>query len=384
MVKNFQFYSPVRVVFGVGSLGTIGQECSQLGVEKVMLVVDKNLVNTTTFAEVINSLNKVNIKPTVFSDFTPNPDEECIERGLAELRKHDCQALIGFGGGSGIDTAKAIAISATNPPPIKEYEGINKLSTPVLPLITIPTTAGTGSEVGAATIITSNAEKRKYMIKSPFVFAKVAILDPAVLITLPKSVAASAGIDAIVHGIESYISRRSSPMSEMFATTSITLAGRSIRDFVADRGNLEAGGNMLLASMLAGISTTQSGLGVVHALAHPLGARFHIPHGLACALILCDCLQAMTSDAVDKFAVMAKIMEPEAKYTTETDYAKHLADIFRKLLADLEVETGLGKFGVTEGDINIVVDDSIKSGIAAFSPKEFSAEDMAQILRRAL
>ena len=384
MVKNFQFYSPVRVVFGVDSLSTIGQECSQLGTEKVMLVVDKNLVNTTSFAEVINSLSKVNIKPVVFSDFTPDPDEECIERGLAELCKHNCQALIGFGGGSAIDTAKAIAISATIPAPIKEYEGINKLSTPVLPIITIPTTAGTGSEVGSATIITSNAEKRKYMIKSPFVFAKAAILDPTVLTTLPKSVAAPAGIDAIVHAIESYISRRSSPMSEMFATTSITLAGRSIRDFVADRGNLEAGGNMLLASMLAGISMTQSGLGVVHALAHPLGARFHIPHGLVCALVLCDCLQAMTSDAVDKLAVMAKIMEPEAKYATETDYAEHLVDIFRKLLADLEVETGLGKFGVTEGDINIVVDDAVKSGIAAFSPKEFSAEDMAQILRRAL
>jgi len=384
MVKDFQFYLPVRIVFGVGSLGTIGQECLQLGAEKVMLVADKNLVNTTTFAELVDSLSKVNIKPVVFSDFTPDPDEECIERGLAELRKYNCRALIGFGGGSAIDTAKAIAISATNPAPIKEYEGINKLSKPGLPIITIPTTAGTGSEIGAAAIITSNVEKRKYMIKSPFVFAKAAILDPIVLTTLPKSVAASAGIDAIVHAIESYISRRSSPMSEMFATTSITLAGRSIRDFAADRGNLEAGGNLLLASMLAGISMTQSGLGVVHALAHPLGARFHIPHGLACALILCDCLQAMTSNAVDKFAVTAKIMEPKAKYATETDYAEHLVDIFRKLLADLEIETGLAKFGVAEGDINMLVDDAIKSGIAASSPKEFSAEDMAQILRRAL
>jgi len=384
MVKNFEFNLPVRIVFGVGSLNTVGQECSQLGTEKVMLVVDKSLVNTNAFAEVVDSLGKAKIKPTVFSDFTPDPDEESIERGLAELRKHNCEALIGLGGGSAIDTAKAIAISATITTPIKEYEGINKLSTPALPIINIPTTAGTGSEIGAAAIITSKVEKRKYMIKSPFVFAKAAILDPTVLTTLPKSVAASAGIDAVVHAIESYISRRSSPMAEMFATTSMTLAGKSLRDFVADRGNLEAGGNMLLASMLAGISMTQSGLGVVHALAHPLGARFHLPHGLACALVLCDCIQAMTSDAVDKFAVVAKIMEPETKYPTDTDYAKHLVDVFRKLLADLGVETGLGKLGVTEGDINVLVDDAVKSGIAAFSPKEFSAEDMAQILRRAL
>jgi len=384
MVKNFEFNSPVRIVFGVGSLGTIGQECSRLGTEKVMLVADKSLVNTNAFAEVVDSLGKAKIKPAVFSDFTPDPDEESIERGLAELRKHNCEVLIGLGGGSAIDTAKAIAISATIPAPIKEYEGINKLSTPALPIINIPTTAGTGSEIGAATIITSTIEKRKYMIKSPFVFAKAAILDPTVLTTLPKSVAASAGIDAVVHAIESYISRRSSLMSEMFATTSMTLAGKSLRDFVADRGNLEAGGNMLLSSMLAGVSMTQSGLGVVHALAHPLGARFRVPHGLACALLLCDCLQAMTSDAVDKFAVVAKIMEPETKYPTDADYAKHLVDVFRKLLADLGVETGLGKLGVTEGDINVLVDDAVKSGIAAFSPREFSAEDMAQILRCAL
>jgi alcohol dehydrogenase class IV len=170
----------------------------------------------------------------------------------------------------------------------------------------------------------------------------------------------------------------------MFATTSLTLAARNLRDFAADRGNLEAGANMLLASMLAAVAMAQTGLGVVHALSHPLGARFHIPHGLACALVLCDCIEAMTGAAIEKFAMVAKIMDPEARYATGTDYAKHLVGVFRKLLADLEVETGLGKFGVTEGDINIVVADSIKSGIAAFSPKEFSAEDMAEILRRAL
>jgi alcohol dehydrogenase len=384
MVKNFEFNLPVRIVFGIGSLGIVGQECSKLGTEKVMLVVDKNLVNTAAFAEVVDSLSKLNIKAAPFSDFTPDPDEQCIDRGLAELRKQSCEVLIGFGGGSAIDTAKAIALSATIPAPMKEYEGINKLSAPVLPVITIPTTAGTGSEVSSATIITSKVEKRKYMIKSPFIFPKVAILDPTVLTTLPKSVAASAGIDAVVHALESYISRRSSPMSEMFATTSLTLAARNLRDFAADRGNLEAGANMLLASMLAAVAMAQTGLGVVHALSHPLGARFHIPHGLACALVLCDCIEAMTGAAIEKFAMVAKIMDPEARYATGTDYAKHLVGVFRKLLADLEVETGLGKFGVTEGDINIVVADSIKSGIAAFSPKEFSAEDMAEILRRAL
>lgn len=140
---------------------------------------------------------------------------------------------------------------------------------------------------------------------------------------------------------------------------------------------------MLLSSMLAAISMAQAGLGVIHALANTLGGRFHTPHGLTCALLLCDCLEAMSGDVVEKFAVMAKIMAPEVQYDTEADYAKHLASIFRKLLDDLEVETGLGKLGVTEGDINGVIDHT-NTAVAAFSPREFSAEDMAQILSRAL
>ena len=383
MVRNFDFYLPVRIKFGLGTIDTLGEECSRLGKGNVMLVVDQNLVGTDAFEKAVSSLSKAGIKSAIFSDFTPDPDEECIKRGLAELHQQKCEALVGFGGGSAMDTARAIAISATITGQIKQYEGINTLNAPVLPLINIPTTAGTGSEVSSATIITSNVEKRKYMVKSPYAFAKAAILDPVTLATLPKSVAASAGMDAIIHAVESYISRNSSPMSDMFATTGLRLASKSIRDFVADRSNLEAATDMLLASMLAAISMSQAGLGVVHALANTLGGRFHSPHGLTCALLLCDCLDDMTGAAVEKFANMTIIIAPEAKYNTEVEYAEHLPDILRRLLADLEVETGLNKLGVTEDDIRTIVEYT-PAGIVAISPREFTFEDMIQIIKRAL
>ena len=383
MVKNFDFFLPVRIKFGVGALETVGQEYRQLSAKNVLLVVDQNLIGASAYKTLMSSLSKENITPCVFTDFTPNPDEESIVRGLGELRDNNCQALIGFGGGSAMDAARAIAISATISGPIRQYEGINTLSAPILPVINIPTTAGTGSEVSSTTVITNNEAKRKYIVKSPFAYARTAILDPAVLTTLPKSVAASAGMDAVIHAVESYISRSSSPMSEMFASTSLKLAAKSIRAFVADRANLEAGADMLLASMLAAISMAQAGLGIVHALANTLGGQFHSPHGLTCALLLSECLREMTGNAVDKFATMVKLLMPEARYADDSEYADQLPNIFRQLLADLELKPGLRQLGVTEDDLNRVVEHT-STVVASFSPKTFEAGDMIQILKRAL
>jgi alcohol dehydrogenase class IV len=383
MMMGFEFFLPVRIKFGAGILETVGHEYAQLSTGNVLLVIDQNLIGVQAYDTLIASLSKENITPCVFTDFTPNPDEASIDRGLAELRNNNCNGLIGFGGGSAMDVARAIAISATVSGPIRQYEGINTLSESILPLINIPTTAGTGSEVSATTVITNNEEKRKYIVKSPFAFARAAILDPEVLGTLPESIAASAGMDAIIHAVESYISRSSSPMSEMFAITSLKLASKSIRAFVADRSNLEAAADMLMASMLAAISMAQAGLGIVHALANTLGGQFHSPHGLTCALLLSDCLQEMTGDAVDKFAAMAKILVPDARYAEDSRYAEQLPNIFRQLLADLKLETGLRQLGVTEGDLDRVIKHT-SAVVASFSPRAFDSSDMKQILKQAL
>lgn len=383
MVKSFDFFLPIRIKFGAGALETIGQEYRQLSEEKVLLVVDQNLIDTSAYKTLINSLCKENVTTAIFTDFIPNPDEDSIARGLTKLRDNNCQALIGFGGGSAMDAARAIAISATVSGPIRQYEGINTLSAPILPIINIPTTAGTGSEVSSTTVITHNEEKRKYIVKSPFAYARTAILDPDVLTTLPKSVAASAGMDAVIHAVESYISRNSSPMSDMFATTSLKLASKSIRSFVVDRSNLKAAADMLLASMLAAISMAQAGLGIIHALANTLGGQFHSPHGLTCALLLSDCLKEMTGNCVNKFAFMAKILMPEDQYADNSDYADALPNIFRQLLADLELAPGLEQLGVKENDLSHVVEQT-STVVASFSPKTFESEDMIKILKRAL
>jgi alcohol dehydrogenase class IV len=383
MAMGFDFFLPVRIKFGAGVLETAGREYAQLSTGNVLLVIDQNLIGVPAYDTLTTSLSKENITPCVFTDFTPNPDEASIARGLTELRNNNCEGLIGFGGGSAMDVARGIAISATVSGPISQFEGINTLSAPILPVINIPTTAGTGSEVSSTTVITNNKEKRKYIVKSPFAFARAAILDPEVLNTLPESIAASAGMDAIIHAVESYISRSSSPMSEMFAITSLKLASKSIRAFVADRSNLEAAADMLMASMLAAISMAQAGLGIVHALANTLGGQFHSPHGLTCALLLSDCLQEMTGDAVDKFAAMSKILMPDARYADDSRFAEQLPAIFRQLLADLELQTGLRQLGVTEGDFDRVIKHT-STVVASFSPRAFDSSGMMKILKQAL
>jgi alcohol dehydrogenase class IV len=383
MLKNFDFFIPVRIRFGVGISTEVGKECAAFSQDKVMVVTDKNLIDTNIYKKIIESLAEEKLNPIIFTDFPENPDEESIDRGLAELRRRDCRVLVGFGGGSAMDVARALAISATIDGPIQQYEGINTLTKPILPLVSIPTTAGTGSEVSATTVITNNRDKRKYIVKSPYAFSKVAVLDPEGLMTLPEAVAASAGMDAIVHAVESYISRASSTMSEMFATTSLKLASTNIRAFVRDRSNLEAGGNMLLASMFAAISMAQAGLGVLHALANTIGGQFHSPHGLTCALLLCECLEDMTGDAVEKFAEMAKIIIQGATYGDIAESARGLPDLFRKLLSDLGLDAGIGQLGVREKDLPRIVEHT-STVVAGFSPKHFNAEDMIQLLRRAL
>jgi len=384
MVNNFTFQAPVRIIFGNGSLDTIGQESSALGVDKILLVTDENMAGTPTFATVMGYLNEAKIKPAVFSGAVEEPDAESVERGLAVLRENDCLALIALGGGSSIDTAKAIAILATNPPPIQQYAGAGKVSNPTLPLIAIPTTAGTGSEVSNSTLIRTEEEKRKYVISSPFNYARVAILDPAVLATLPKRVAVASGMDAVIHGVESYLSKLSSPMTEMYSHKSISLSLTNIRDFVADRGNLEAASSMLLASMLAATAMSNCRLTIVHALANPLGIRFHMSHGESCAAILPACLEAMADVAVEKFATIVRIMAPEMKQKGDTDCAQALPGLFAKLLSDLGMEARLSKFGVKESDAKEIAEVVARVGVIASSPKECSAADFEQILCRSL
>jgi len=384
MINTFTFQAPVHIIFGNGSLNAIAQESLALRVDKILLVTDENIASTPTFSAVMDYLKKVNIRPVVFSGVVEEPDADSVERGFAILRENDCLALIALGGGSTIDTAKGIAILATNPSPLQQYAGSGKVSNQTLPLIAIPTTAGTGSEVSNSTLIRTEEEKRKYVISSPFNYARCAILDPSVLATLSERVAVASGMDAVIHGIESYLSKLSSPMTEMYSLKSISLSLTKLRDFVADRGNSEAASSMLLASMLAATAMSNCRLTIVHALANPLGIRFHMSHGESCAAILPACMEAMADVAVRKFATIVRIMAPQMKQTGDTECARALPGLLTKLLSDLGIEARLSKFGVTERDAREIAEVVAKVGVIASSPKEYAVADFERILCQSL
>ena len=384
MIPKFEFYLPVRIKFSIGSLDSTGRECKRFGAQKVLIVCDSGLIDTNSYNRVLESLKKADIKVEIFSEFTPEPDDEIIEKGLDVLKSNNCDSLIGFGGGSGMDVARGIAIAATIEGSIHDYKGFNTLKKPVLPFITIPTTAGTASEVSSTIVLYSKAEKSKYVIVSPFAYARTAILDPEVLLTLPKSVAATSGMDAIVHAVEAYISNRSSPLSEMYGVKSLSMLTKSIRHFVLDRSNSEAGAEMMLGSMFAGIAMAQAGLGVIHGLANTLGGRFHAPHGLACALLLCDSLELMVDDTKAKYAIISRIMDSALSSATDEVAANNLPVLFRKLLDDLGIKSGIRQLGIAESDFSSIADEAMASGQAAFSPRKIGHSDMIEILQRAL
>lgn len=383
MIKNFTFQAPVRIFFGNGSLNNLEHECSVLGTDKIMVVTDKDIASTPMFSMVIDHLRKANINPAIFYDVVSDPDEECLDKGLTTLHQNKSHALVALGGGSSIDTAKGIALLATNPPPISQYEGVERFGKQALPFIAIPTTAGTGSEMTPVVIVTSQEEKRKYVVKGSSIYARLAILDPTLLTTIPKTLAASTGMDAVVHAIESYLARLSSPMTEIYSQASLRLSAKSIRNFISDRQNLEAASDMLLASMLSGVAMSNARLGVIHSIAHSLGGRFHIAHGLSCSLVLPACLESMVNNVTEKFAVIARIMEPELEVAADPKCAKALPNIINKLLSDLGIEKGLAKFGIKESDLMLIAEDAIKSGTASNSPADFSVEDVLRILRAA-
>ncbi|MBT4087045.1 MAG: iron-containing alcohol dehydrogenase, partial [Deltaproteobacteria bacterium] len=252
--KVFEFLYSGKIVFEVGGISSLGERIKKLGGKKVFISIDKGILNSKSIAEGIASIEKEGLQYTIFSDIEPNPSIEIAEKGSRIFLENQCDFLVGIGGGSSIDTAKAIGILTTNPGPLTQYEGPDKVSNPVPAIIAIPTTAGTGTEVTGSTVLTDPVRKYKLSIRSDFLLPRIALLDPSLLCSLPTAVIASTGMDALVHAIESFISVGASPISDGLALEAIRLCGENLRNFYANPDNLEAASNMMLASTLAGVS----------------------------------------------------------------------------------------------------------------------------------
>lgn len=335
-ITPFEFGVPTRLHFGAGVAKGLGAVLRNAGFSTTFVVVDPGVMQAGIAGSLLASLDAAEIACAVFSRVKPDPLDADMEAGAAEFLAVPRQVVIGIGGGSAMDTAKAIALIATNGGRVRDYDGTDQVPKDPCPLVLIPTTAGTGSEVTANIAATNVDSHEKLSVRSPRNYPRLAFLDPELLAQLPRSAAAASGMDALVHAIESYVCLRATPMTHMLAYEATRQIGQSILGFVADRANLELGAQMLFGSMLAAMAISHTGTGSAHAVARAIGGKYEVAHGLACAVLLEPVMRFNQPVAEERFAQLA-----HALGTRHEGSAAALAQAAIERVAELRAGIGL-------------------------------------------
>jgi alcohol dehydrogenase class IV len=383
-VKDFSFILPTRIIFGCNSAQKIGEEAKLLGLSKMLIVTDKNFSKLPIFQTVTGHISDAGLKYRIFSKLTGEPETEIAEEGARFLREEETDGILGIGGGSSIDLAKALSVLGTNEGSVTDYMGVNLVKRHPLPLIAIPTTAGTGSEVTGVSVLTDPEKRFKGAIVSPWVPPKVSILDPVFLTTLPSRVIAETGIDALTHAIEAFYSLGANPISDVLAKESIRRIFLNLRALAANPQNLDAAGNMMLGSLLAGAAFLNTRTGNVHSLSHPLGSYYHIPHGLAIAVLLPHVMAYNLPASMERFAEMAIAMGATVEGLTLREAAQKAVDEVRCLLADLGIPAKMSKLGVTDEHFREMAVDATKIPPYLYNPRRCTVDELIMLYKKAL
>lgn len=377
IIKTFSFELPTKIEYGMGVVRNLPDEASRLGARKVMVVTDRGVREALADAAVIRPLKDAGFELLVFDQVEPNPKDRNVEEGAALAREFGAEALVALGGGSPIDCAKAIAVLVSHGGDrIKKYEGKTAVTRPVLPWIAIPTTAGTGSEVTFSSVITDTAAKYKMTIKSPFMAAKVALVDPELTFTVPPAVTASTGVDALTHAIEAYTVTCSEPISDALALHAISLIAANLRDAVRDGRNARARDGMMMGSLLAGIAFSHSDVGSVHCMAESLGGVYDLPHGVCNAILLPYVMEYNMEYCRDRYANVARAMGAGEDAASAVQAVKALCrDVGLPALKTL---------GIRESDLDMLADMSARNISTESNPRPMTKKDYLEVFRLAM
>jgi alcohol dehydrogenase len=308
MQKIFSFQGAGEIHFGCGLINQLPDLSIRYGSGPVLLVMDPFLAKGSLKIRIFDDLKSKGLTPLLFDQIEPEPSPASAEAGARLAKRKACSLVIGIGGGSTMDTAKAAAMLALNKGKVSDYVGLDLVPNPGLPTILVPTSAGTGSEVTFTAVFTNRATKTKGGINSRFLYPTVALLDPELTLSLPPQATAQTGMDALTHAMEAYTSNKANPLSDMVAEKAITLIGQFLKKAVKNGQDLEAREGMLLGSLLAGMALANAGVGAVHAMAYPLGALFNITHGLANAVLLPYVLEFNRVACPERFARMEYLL----------------------------------------------------------------------------
>jgi len=382
MKKRIWIESVKKTLYGIGAVEEVGQRLRELGINKVLLVMDKGLSTTALRERVTQLLRESKVEFLEYLEVTSEPAPELADKGALLAKDGKVGGILGIGGGSTLDVAKAISVLVTNPGDAKAYIGLNLVKSPGIPSILIPTTAGTGSEATFTAVFTMRDERKKGGINSPFLYPELAILDPELTLTLPPRVTAYTGMDALTHAIESYTSRSAHFMSRPISLEAIDLIWNSLKDAVYNGEDIHPRARMMKGSYLAGLGLAMAGVGAVHAMAYPLGAFFDIPHGLANAVMLPYVMSYNLPGAIKGYGAISYITGSPTEDLKEA--ASELPSRIFELLEDIGLPTTLKELQIPKEMIPNMADMALTvSRPMANNPKPLSRDELVEIYETA-
>ena len=383
MGKEFSFSIPQDIVVGKGSLAKLPEIAKKLGGTHGFIISGPHLNKMGIVKSCADALENAGISVDTYTETEGNPSVETVDKAAAAFKESGADFIIALGGGSPMDVAKAVGVVVKYGGSITEYEGGGKVPGDIIPLIAIPTTAGTGSEVTAFSVITDHSRNYKLTVFSYKLIPSYAILDPELLTTAPVSVAAACGIDAMVHALEAYISKDSSPFTDAMAEKALELIGKNIRKYVADRSDIQAAENMLMGSLFAGIAFSWARLGDVHAMSHPVSAFFNVPHGVANAILLPTIVEYNALADNGKYLKIYNYISRTPVLENEFEPLM-LVELLKNLNAQLGIPASLSEVGVTADKFDAMADDAMKSGNIAVNPRSTTKKDVVSLYEKAL
>jgi alcohol dehydrogenase class IV len=382
--RTFSYELPTKIEFGAGISGRVPERVEECGGGRVLLVADPGVLAAGVVDKVTDALENASMPYVLFSDIEPEPEARSIVDGVELARSEGCDAVVGIGGGSALDSAKSIAVMLENEGHIRDYAGQNLVPNPGVPMIGLPTTAGTGSEVTIWSVISEKEEKVKYGVGSPYMTATIAMCDPELTLTLPPHITASTGIDALAHALESYVNKTTQPISEALSIRAMELIAKSLRTAVVAGENLEARSDMLLASLSAALAFNPTRLGLAHALVMPIGANYKILHSVGVAILLPEVMRYNLIGNLQKFAKIARIFGENTGGLSLRDAAGRSVKAISQLCEDVGIPDGLARYGVEEERLYELARDGIATGNVPVNPREPTVDDLVGIMRRCM
>jgi alcohol dehydrogenase class IV len=383
-MKTFSFTGAKKIVFGRGSFASLPEHITELKILRPLIVLDKNLAETGYGEKIDGILAKAGIGYVIYDKTAPEPPLELADEGTKLALKKKCDGVIGIGGGSAMDLAKAIAVLVANKGKAEDYLGLNRVPGPGLPKIMVPTTAGTGSEVTFTAVFIRKKLKKKEGMNSQHLYPELALLDPELTLSLPPHPTAATGIDALCHAIESYTSVNASPMSEMMSLDAIRLISDNLRTAVHDGTNIEAREAMLLGSLYAGLGLANAGVTAVHSLSYPLGGKYGISHGLANTIMLPRVMAFNLPGALEKFVDIAEVMGEIVDDLPLREAAYLAVEAVEALIEDCGIMTTLEELEIPESDFPELA--KVAMTVArplANNPCKMTLEEMVELYQEA-